>query len=77
MGILDIQIGGNHYKDLEIQPIEFIQKNNLDFLQGSIIKYITRHKNKNGAEDIQKAIHVCKLILEMQYGIKENISEKI
>ena len=64
---LSLQEGGDHYKDLEIQPIEFIAKNNLDFLQGNIIKYATRHKNKNGAEDIRKIKHYCDLILKLQY----------
>ena len=62
------QIGGTHYKTLAIQPIEYIEKNNLDYLQGNVVKYVTRHKDKNGAEDIRKAIHYCELILSMQYG---------
>jgi len=67
---LNKQEGGNHYKDLAIQPIEYIVKNNLDFLQGNIIKYVTRHKNKNGAQDIKKAIHYLELILALQYDGK-------
>lgn len=65
---LDTQIAGSHYKDMAIQPIEFIAKNNLDFLQGNVIKYISRHKSKNGAEDVRKALHYCRLILELEYG---------
>lgn len=64
------QVGGSHYKDCAIQPVEFIHKNNLDFFQGNIIKYATRHKNKNGAADLRKAIHYCQLALELQYGEK-------
>ena len=64
------QIGGNHYKDFEIMPIEYISKNKLDFLEGNIIKYISRHKHKNGAEDIKKVIHYAELILELKYGEK-------
>lgn len=63
----DTQIGGEHYKNMPIQPIEYIHKNNLDFFQGNIIKYITRHKSKNGAEDIRKIKHYCDLILELEY----------
>lgn len=67
---LDRQIGGNHYKDMKIQPIEYISANELDFFQGNVIKYITRHKNKNGAEDIKKIKHYCDLILKYQYNEK-------
>ena len=51
-------------------PIEYITKNNLDFCEGNIVKYISRHKLKNGAEDIKKVIHYAQLILELQYGEK-------
>ena len=64
------QVGGNHYIDFEIMPIEYISKNKLDFLEGKIIKYISRHKKKNGAEDIRKVIHYAELILELEYGEK-------
>lgn len=65
---LKTQVGGNHYKDLKIQPIEFIHANGLDFLTGNIIKYATRHRKKNGAEDVKKIIHYANLILELEYG---------
>ena len=67
----DKQIGGNHYKDCAIQPVDYIVKNNLDFLEGNVVKYITRHKLKGGVEDIKKVIHYAELILELKYG-KEN-----
>lgn len=67
---LDKQEGGDHYKKLMIQPVEYIMKNNLDFLQGNIIKYATRHKDKNGSEDLRKVIHYAQLALELQYGEK-------
>tara|TARA_B100000530_G_scaffold313251_1_gene241452 strand:- start:23 stop:379 length:357 start_codon:yes stop_codon:yes gene_type:complete len=62
------QIGGDHYKNCAIQPIDYIVKNNLDFLEGNVVKYITRHKTKNGIEDIRKVIHYAELILEKKYG---------
>lgn len=68
MSALDTQVSGNHYKDLVIQPVEFIYKNKMDYLSGNVIKYISRHKSKNGAEDVKKAIHYCQLILLMEYG---------
>lgn len=66
-GALDRQEGGSHYKDLAIQPVEYIHKNNIGYLEGNVIKYITRHKSKNGEQDVRKAIHYCELILKMQY----------
>jgi hypothetical protein len=64
---LDKQEGGNHYKDMAIQPVEFITANNLGFLEGNVVKYICRHHAKNGAEDIKKAIHYCELLLATKY----------
>ena len=64
---LDRQVGGEHYKnDFKIQPIEFITANKLSFIQGSIIKYICRYNKKNGKEDIDKAIHYCELLKELE-----------
>ena len=62
------QVGGDHYSKLGIQPIHYIHENNLDFFQGSAIKYITRHRDKGGAHDIEKAIHFLQLILELEYN---------
>ena len=60
----DDQVGGDHYKDMIIQPSEFIYKNGLDWLEGNAIKYICRHHLKNGIEDIDKAIHYLNLLKE-------------
>ena len=57
------QVGGKHYKDLAIQPVEYISKNNLSYLQGSVIKYTTRYKSKGGVEDLQKAIHFLQMMI--------------
>lgn len=65
------QIGGSHYKDTSIQPIEYIMANNLDFCEGNIVKYVTRHHTKGGAEDILKVIHYAELLLELKYGEKK------
>ena len=59
------QIGGTHYTHFKIQPIEFITKNKLSFIQGCIIKYICRFENKNGVEDLDKIIHYCELQKEL------------
>lgn len=70
MSALDMQVSGDHYSKLKIQPIEFIQANDLDFFQGNIVKYATRHKDKNGVDDLRKVIHYAQLAIELQYGIK-------
>lgn len=69
---LDIQIGGSHYKDFVIQPIEFIMKNNLNFCQGNIIKYICRYKDKNGIEDLKKIKHYVDLLIQLEYPNEQN-----
>ena len=67
MSVLDKQPGGSHYKDMAIQPIEFITANNLEYRVANIIKYACRHQNKNGQEDIEKLIHYAEMILETDY----------
>jgi hypothetical protein len=62
----DRQIGGNHYKKFKIQPIEFITANKLNFIQGCVIKYICRYNKKNGNEDLDKVIHYCELLKELE-----------
>ena len=63
------QVGGSHYKDCKIQPVEYIVGNDLTFLEGNIIKYITRHRRKGeGRKDIEKVIHYAEMILEMEYN---------
>jgi hypothetical protein len=67
---LKVQVGGNHYKNFAIQPVEFIEKNNLSFLEGCVIKRVCRHDAKAGAEDLRKAIHELQLLIELRYGEK-------
>ena len=61
------QVGGYHYCKMAIQPAEYAQLNNLNFIEGCVVKYVSRHRNKNGAEDIKKAIHFLNLLLEIEY----------
>jgi hypothetical protein len=65
---LQTQVGGSHYKDMKIQPVEFITANNLGFIQGSVIKYISRYKSKNGRQDLEKAKHFIELLIQLEYG---------
>ena len=64
MTSLETQIGGDHYKELSIQPIEYILANKLGFCEGNVIKYITRYKSKNGLEDLKKAKHYIDMLIE-------------
>ncbi len=61
------QVGGNHYKDYSIQPIEFFIANQIPFAEASICKYILRHRKKNGKEDLLKARHLIDILLEKLY----------
>lgn len=63
---LSKQVGGEHYKNFAIQPVEFIHKNNLGFIVGNIIKYICRYKDKNGIEDLKKAKHYIDILIELE-----------
>lgn len=63
---LDVQVGGGHYKELVIQPIEYIHKNGIGFAEGCAIKYLTRWRSKGGIEDLKKARHFIDLLIEME-----------
>ena len=68
---LNTEVGGNHYKEFRIQPIEFIEGNDLGFAVGNVIKYVCRYKYKNGKEDLLKAKHYIELLIELEYGNEE------
>ena len=62
------QVGGDHYKKLKIQPMEYALANKLDYAQANVVKYVTRHADKNGKEDLLKAIHNIQLMIEHYYA---------
>ena len=62
------QVGGSHYKDYKIQPVKFIIKNNIGFVEGNIIKYILRFKEKGGVQDLEKAKHYIELLIDSSKG---------
>lgn len=70
MSALKEQVGGEHYKSCKIQPVQYIEANDLRFLEGCVVKRITRHDKPTGKgrQDIEKIIHECQLILELRYG---------
>ena len=63
---LDVQIAGDHYKSLKIQPVEYIHANNLPFIEGCIIKYATRWRDKGGIKDLEKIKHFADLLIELE-----------
>jgi hypothetical protein len=65
-GPLGRQEGGSHYKDLAIQPVEYIHANALPFIEGSVVKYITRWRAKGGIADLRKAAHFIELLIELE-----------
>ena len=70
------QIGGDHYKNMVIQPSEFINKNNLPFAEGNAIKYLCRHKQKGQKQDLEKAIHYCQMAIDRDYPEKKDFLEE-
>lgn len=60
------QVGGNHYKDLKIQPAEFCYINNIPYLEATAIKYLCRWRKKGGVQDLDKAIHFIELLKEFE-----------
>ena len=71
MSALDTQVAGGHYKSLKIQPIEYIHANSIPFAEGSVIKYVTRWRDKGGLADLEKAKHVLELLIELEQRARE------
>lgn len=67
---LAMQVGGGHYLNGQIQPIEFIQSQRLGFIEGSVVKYVTRWRNKNGLEDLKKARHYLDILIALEADFK-------
>lgn len=65
------QIGGSHYSGYAIQPFEYTYKNKLGWAEGEALKYLTRHRDKGGKQDLKKAIHILEMLMEAEYGGKE------
>ncbi len=63
---LDRQEGGNHYKSMAIQPVQFIHANGIGYFEGNVIKYVSRWRQKNGVQDLKKAIHYLELLIQME-----------
>lgn len=70
MSALDVQVGGDHYRQGCIQPVQYIEANKLQYLEASVVKRVTRHNQTTGKgrQDIEKAIHELQLLLELRYS---------
>lgn len=66
MKATDIQVGGQHYRDMKIQPIEYILENGLGYCEANVIKYVSRWRHKNGVEDLRKAKHYIEILIERE-----------
>lgn len=67
---LQHQEGGAHYKDLKIQPVEYIYANGIGYFEGNVIKYVTRWQSKGGVEDLRKARHYIDLLIDLETRLK-------
>lgn len=63
----DTQSGGTHYRDMAIQPAEYIHSNGIGYLAGAAIKYCSRYKVKGGKGDLEKAVHCLQMLIELEY----------
>lgn len=60
------QVAGSHYKELPIQPVEYIYRNGIGFFEGNVIKYVTRWRDKGGIDDLEKAKHYLEMLIEFE-----------
>lgn len=76
MSALDTQEGGDHYKNMKIQPLEYIYANGITGIEAYVIKYVSRWRNKGGIEDLKKARHCLDVLIELEEKSKRGLSEK-
>ena len=65
---LERQEGGDHYKTKQIQPVQYCMANGIGFMEGSVIKYVTRWRDKGGVQDLKKARHFLDFLIEYEEG---------
>ena len=71
MSVWKKQIGGNHYRRYKVQPSQFVTENKLLYPEGCVIKYVIRHQDKGGKQDLEKAKHMIDMIIERDYETEE------
>ena len=67
MSAFETQVGGDHYTKLKIQPMEYSMANKLDACQHTVVKYVTRFRDKGGRRDLEKAMHVIQMLIDLEY----------
>lgn len=72
-----VQISGDHYKDYAIQPAKYVHANRIPYLEGSVIYYVTRWREKGGIKDLEKAIHTLQLLLKLEQETKPSIARDL
>lgn len=77
MNALNKQVGGSHYKDQPIQPVEYIHANEIGYFEGNVIKYVTRWRSKNGIADLEKAKHYIELLIDLEKEKSKTTLQKI
>jgi hypothetical protein len=65
---LSVQVAGNHYKQLVIQPVQYIHANKIGYFEGNVIKYVTRWRDKGGVSDLEKARHYIDMLIQLEQG---------
>ena len=75
MSVWKRQVGGNHYAKYKMQPSKFVTENKLLYPEGCVIKYIVRHQDKGGKEDLEKAKHMIDMIIERDYETEKEKKE--
>lgn len=77
MSALDVQVGGDHYKKLKIQPVEYMHANGIPFIEGCIIKYASRWRDKGGIADLEKIKHFAQLLIDLELkGQEPEVAEQ-
>jgi hypothetical protein len=66
---LEVQVGGNHYKELPIQPVQYIFENGIGYFEGNVIKYVTRWRSKGGVADLEKARHYIDMLIDFERSL--------
>ena len=64
--LLKVQVDGDHYKEMTIQPVEFIHANGIGYFEGNVIKYVSRWRSKGGLSDLHKAAHYISLLIALE-----------
>ena len=70
MSMLNNQVGGSHYQNYKVQPITWALDNHINAAEFSILRYLLRYKNKNGLEDLNKAIHYTQILMQQTFVAK-------